>query len=319
METRLKEVLAIVNHKGGVGKTTTVQSLAAAIVRRHKDYRVLVIDADPQCHLSILAGWNPKDNYSTTPTIFTAMQRGTSLPVYRTKREGVFLVPGDDKMQSVDPYLYRQNDTMQSVDPYLYRQNDTMQSVDPDLDQQEKHRRVLQKCFGLPIDDHTDKVCPTGEVVQPSVVTWPKCEKEGMTDIFSSFDYVLIDCPPALSETTFNAMTVATGILVPVQLAGLSVNGLGKIIVAMRETQSKRNPKLELRGLLPTMVDARPNIVRGFIDYLRRSYGDNVCDTMIHRAIKMDEAQTKGKDIFQYKQWSNVANDYDALEKELFN
>lgn len=290
-ETRLKEVLAIVNHKGGVGKTTTVQSLAAAIVRRHKDYRVLIIDADPQCHLSILAGWNPSDDYFTTPTIFTAMRRGSSLPVYRTKRERVFLVPGDDTMQSVDPDLYRQ--------------------MNP--------KKVLQKCFGLPIDDQTDKVCPTGEVVQPSVVTWPKCEKEGMTDIISSFDYVLIDCPPALSETTFNAMTVATGMLVPVQLAGLSVNGLGKIIVAMREVQSELNPNLELRGLLPTMVDVRPNIVRDFIDYLHRSYGDNVCETMIHRAIKMDEAQTNGKDIFQYKQWSNVANDYDALAKELFN
>ena len=52
MKTRLKEVLAVVNNKGGVGKTTTVQSLAAALVREHKDYRVLVIDLDPQCHLS---------------------------------------------------------------------------------------------------------------------------------------------------------------------------------------------------------------------------------------------------------------------------
>ena len=291
MEPRLKEVLAVVNHKGGVGKTTTVQSLAAAIVREHKNYRVLVIDADPQCHLSILAGWNPSDDYFVAPTIFTAMQKGTSLPVYRTKREGVFIVPGDDTMQSVDPDLYRQ--------------------MNP--------RKVLQKCFGLPLDDQTDKVCPTDMVVQPSVTTWEKCEKEGFSNIIESFDYVLIDCPPALSETTYNAMTVATGMLVPVQLAGLSVNGLGKIIVAMREVQSELNPNLELRGLLPTMVDARPNIVRGFIDYLHNSYGEHVCETMIHRAIKMDEAQTNGKDIFQYKQWSNVANDYDALAKELFN
>ena len=291
MEPRLKEVLAVVNHKGGVGKTTTVQSLAAAIVRRHKDYRVLVIDADPQCHLSILAGWNPGDDYFVTPTIFTAMRRGTSLPVYRTKRDGVFLVPGDDTMQSVDPDLYRQ--------------------MNP--------KKVLQKCFGMPLDNQTDKVCPTGEVVQPSVVTWERCKKERLSNIIESFDYVLIDCPPALSETTFNAMTVATGMLVPVQLAGLSVNGLGKIIVAMRTVQSELNPNLELRGLLPTMVDARPKIVRDFIDYLKRSYGDNVCETMIHRAIKMDEAQTNGKDIYQYKQWSNVANDYDALAKELFN
>ena len=291
MEPRLKEVLAIVNNKGGVGKTTTVQSLAAAIVREHHDYRVLVVDLDPQCHLSILAGWNPSDDYFTTPTVYSSMRRGDSLPVYRTKRERVYLVPGDLTMQDVDADLFRQ--------------------MNP--------KKVLQKCFGMPLDDQTDKVCPTGEVVQPSVQHWEKCEKDGLSNIIESFDYVLIDCPPALSQSTFNAMTVATGLLVPVQMEGLSVNGLGNIIVAMREVQSELNKKLKLRGLLPTMVDARPKIVRGFIDYLRRSYGDNVCETMIHRSVKMNEAQTAGKDIYQYKQWSNVANDYDALAKELFN
>ena len=291
MEPRLKEVLAVVNNKGGVGKTTTVQSLAAAIVREHKDYRVLVVDLDPQCHLSILAGWNPSDDYFTTPTVYSSMRRGDSLPVYRTKREGVYLVPGDTTMQDVDADLFRQ--------------------MNP--------KKVLQKCFGMPLDDHTDKVCPTDEVVQPSVSTWEKCNKEGLSNIIESFDYVLIDCAPALSQSTFNAMTVATGLLVPVQMEGLSVNGLGNIIVAMREVQSELNKNLQLRGLLPTMVDARPNIVRGFLDYLHRSYKEHVCDTMIHRSVKMNEAQTKGKDIFQYKQWSNVANDYDALAKELFD
>ena len=291
MKTRLKEVLAVVNNKGGVGKTTTVQSLAAAIVREHDDYRVLVVDLDPQMHLSILAGWNPSDDYFVTPTIYAAMRKGVALPVYRTKREGVFLVPGDSTMQDVDVDLFRQ--------------------MNP--------QRVLQKCFGMPLDDRTDRICPTDEVVQPSVTTWEQCDRVGLTNLLESFDYVLIDCPPALSQATFNAMTVATGLLVPVQMEGLSVNGLGNIIVAMGEVQKELNKGLMLRGLVPTMVDARPKIVRGFIDYLRRSYGDNVCETMIHRSVRMNEAQTAGKDIYQYKQWSNVANDYDALARELFN
>lgn len=293
METRLKEVLAVVNNKGGVGKTTTVQSLAAAIVRQSKKARVLVIDLDPQCHLSLLAGWSASDDYFVTPTIYSAMRKGDSLPVYRTKRERVFLTPGDM----------------------------TMQDVDSDLMRQMNPKKVLQKCFGLPLDDRTDRVCPTGEVVQPAVNTWQPCEKEGFGKIVDSFDYVLIDCPPALSQSTYNAMTVATGLLVPVQMEGLSVNGLGNIIVALGEVQRELNPNLELRGLLPTMVDARPKIVRDFIDYLKRSYGDNVCATMIHRSVKMNEAQTAGKDIYGYRlgQWSKVANDYDALAKELFN
>ena len=265
METRLKEVLAVVNNKGGVGKTTTVQSLAAAIVREHKNYRVLVVDLDPQCHLSMLHGFDMQ-----SPTVYNALRKGDKLPVYKTKRDRVYLCPASADLQDVDADLFRQ--------------------MNP--------KKVLQKCFGLPLDDHTD---------------------EHLTNIIESFDYVLMDCQPALSQTTFNAMCVATGLLVPVQMEGLSVNGLGNIIIALKEVQSELNPNLELRGLLPTMVDGRPRIVRDFIDYLKRSYGDHVCKTMIHRSVKMNEAQTQLKDIYEYKQWSTVANDYDALAKELFN
>ena len=267
--SKLKEVLAIVNNKGGVGKTTTVQSLAAAVVRRRKSYRVLVVDLDPQAHLSILHGLDTKQHQLRT--VYDAMRKGASLPVYRTNRNGVYITPSTPELQDVDADLFRQ--------------------MNP--------KKVLQKCFSLPLDDHTG---------------------EGLTGIINSFDYVFIDCPPALSQSTYNAMAVATGLLIPVQMEGLSVNGLGNIIVAMREVQSELNPNLELRGLLPTMVDARPRIVREFIDYLKRSYGDNVCSTSIRRSVRMNEAQTMLKDIYAYKQgqWSSVANDYDALARELF-
>ena len=96
-------------------------------------------------------------------------------------------------------------------------------------------------------------------------------------------------------------------------LSTWSISPWGKV-------QSELNPHLELRGLLPTMVDARPKIVREFIEYLKRSYGDHVCDTIIRRSVRMNEAQTSLKDIYAYKkgQWSSVANDYDTLAKELF-
>jgi chromosome partitioning protein len=266
MEQRLKEVLAVVNNKGGVGKTTTVQSLAAALVRMNKKLRVLVIDLDPQCHLSILNGWTDENRGRT---IYDALRKGEQIPVYSTGRDGVFLSPTTEDIQDIDSDLFRQ--------------------MNP--------KRVLQKCFGLPLDNHTETE---------------------MTNIIESFDYVLIDCPPALSQTTFNAMTVATGLLVPVQMEGLAVNGLGKLIVAMRKVQSELNPNLELRGLLPTMVDARPNIVKDFIEYLNKSYKGHVCKTIIRRNIKMNEAQTMKKDIYDYKPYSPVGIDYEMLCKELF-
>ncbi len=267
MKTRLKEVLAIVNNKGGVGKTTTVQNLAAALVRSHKDYRVLVMDLDPQCHLSILNGYS---DGNSGRTIYDALRKGEEIPVYPTERDGVFLSPTTEDIQDIDSDLFRQ--------------------MNP--------KKVLQKCFGLPLDNHT---------------------KVMMTNIIESFDYVLIDCPPALSQTTYNAMTVATGLLVPVQMEGLAVNGLGKIMVAMRKVQSELNPNLELRGLLPTMVDARPRIVKDFIGYLNKSYKGYVCKTMIRRNVKMNEAQTMMKDIYNYKPYSPVGIDYEMLCKELFN
>lgn len=263
MKTRLKEVIAILNHKGGVGKTTTAQSLSAAMIRRHKDWRVLVIDLDPQGDLSKLLGWE-----SDGRTVTDALRDVSGLPVYKNEK-GICYVPSSRELQGIDPSLLNQ------MQPLL----------------------VLRRCFFQNIDDHTG---------------------DGLTTIPESFDYVLIDTPPALSKCTYNAMAVASGLLIPVQMEGLSVTGLGTVLVEMARVQQELNPNLQLRGLLPVMVDARPTIVRSFIDYLKQSYGDNVCKTHIPRSIKVNEAQTQKLDIFQWKQWSPAANAYDELVKELF-
>jgi chromosome partitioning protein len=73
-----------------------------------------------------------------------------------------------------------------------------------------------------------------------------------------------------------------------------------------------------LRGILPVMVDARPNISKSFIAYLEQAYGDNVTTTIIPRSVRVNEAQTKKQDIYEYRQWSPVANAYENLAKELF-
>jgi chromosome partitioning protein len=147
-------------------------------------------------------------------------------------------------------------------------------------------------------------------------------EQDGIKPVLSTipelFDYVLIDCPPALSMCTYNAMAVASGLLIPVQMEGLSVSGLAPVIVEMERVKRELNPQLELRGILPVMVDARPNISKSFIAYLEQAYGDNVTTTIIPRSVRVNEAQTKKQDIYEYKQWSPVANAYESLAKELF-
>jgi chromosome partitioning protein len=267
METRLKEVLAVVNNKGGVGKTTTVQSLAAAMKRYRKDWRILVMDIDPQGDLSKLMGFGASYGDSPTVTDALASEQGR-LPIYKSDR-GIYFVPSSPALQKIEPKL------MAQMQPYM----------------------VLRKLVLGEVED---------------------CSGEGITTIPDWFDYVLIDCPPALSMCTYNAMAVASGLLIPVQMEGLSVSGLAPIIVEMERVKRELNPQLELRGLLPVMVDSRPNIVKSFVEYLHQAYGDNVCETMIPRSVKVNEAQTKKQDIYEYKQWSPAANAYEALCKELF-
>ena len=267
METKLKEVLAVVNNKGGVGKTTTVQSLAAAMKRYRKDWRILVMDIDPQGDLSKLMGFGASYGDSPTVTDALASEQGR-LPIYKSDR-GIYFVPSSPALQKIEPKL------MAQMQPYM----------------------VLRKLVLGEVED---------------------CSGEGITTIPDWFDYVLIDCPPALSMCTYNAMAVASGLLIPVQMEGLSVSGLAPIIVEMERVKRELNPQLELRGLLPVMVDSRPNIVKSFVEYLHQAYGDNVCETMIPRSVKVNEAQTKKQDIYEYKQWSPAANAYEALCKELF-
>jgi len=261
----LKEVLAVVNNKGGVGKTTTVQSLAAAMVREHPEWRVLVIDMDPQGNLSQLMGWNGERMSTVTDAL--SSEQGL-LPIYKSNR-GMYYVPSSPALQKIEPKL------MAQMQPYM----------------------VLRKLIIGEVED---------------------CSGEGVTSIPGWFDYVLIDCPPALSMCTYNAMAVASGLLIPVQMEGLSVSGLAPIIVEMERVKRELNSGLELRGILPVMVDMRPNIVRSFVDYLKGAYGDNVTSTIIPRSVKVNEAQTKKQDIYEYKQWSPVANAYERLCKELF-
>lgn len=266
-QQRLKEVLAVVNNKGGVGKTTTVQSLAVAMMRQHKEWRVLVIDLDPQGDLSKLYGWNA--SRKGQPTITDAMEvENGRLPIYKSDG-GVYFVPSSPALQKIEPKL------MAQMQPYM----------------------ALRKLILGEVED---------------------CTGEGVVSIPQDMDYVLIDCPPALSMCTYNAMAVASGLLIPVQMEGLSVSGLAPIIVEMERVKRELNPGLQLRGLLPVMIDPRPNIVRSFQAYLQQAYGDAVFSTAIPRSVRVNEAQTRKQDIYAWSGKSPVAVAYDRLAEEMF-
>ena len=295
METRLKEVLAIVNNKGGVGKTTTVQSLAVAITRQDKEARVLVIDLDPQCHLSKLMGWQNGHGR----TILDALREQTGLPVYQVPNKK----NGYDQPITSDKGIW------------LCPSVKALQNVDADLTQQLQPILVLRECFfkGVQTADKID-----GKYYDDCGPTVP-----------AMFDYVLIDCPPALSKSTYNAMAVANGLLIPTTLEGMSVSGIGPILVDMQSVKQKLNPQLELTGVLPTMTDLRSNIAKGILADLRDKFGQHLLLFQwfksnktplsgIPAIAKMNEAQTKKLSIYDWQPYSTAGMAYEHLAKTLF-
>lgn len=267
----LKEVIAVVNNKGGVGKTTTVQSLAAALQLQKKDVRILCIDIDPQASLSLLYDWKREGrNMYDALKDYEPETESALLPVYKSPR-GIYYCPASPLLTDADIVLSHQ--------------------LQP--------TSVLSNIFGLPIDDHTG---------------------DALTYVNDSFDYIFIDCPPALSRLTMNAMAAADSLLVPVQMEGLSVVGLGAILQQMKRVQKGINSELHMKGILPVMVDMRGNITKDYLAYLPETYSKQyyVCKHYIHRTIKVNEAQSQRKDIFEYAPKCSAAEDYQALCKELF-
>ena len=282
---RLREVLAFVNHKGGVGKTTTVQSLATGLRRYGKGYfgkdsnghgrlpRVLIIDLDPQACASFLFGWSETQNVGK-PTVYDALVQQSNLPVYQV-REGIYLAPAASRLISIEPFL----------------------------NQRAVPRKVLYRLLAKPLNE----------------LSGTELADEGVTTVTEAFDYVLIDCPPAMSLLTYNALTAATSVVLPVQLEVLATKGIAEIINAIEETREDLNPDLDIRGLLMVMSNDQTNATKEFKAYLGEKYQDYMFDAYTRRDTKMVEAQAMRKDIFEYAKYCRVGQDYEKFTKEIIN
>ena len=275
-QQRLKEILAIVNDKGGVGKSTTAHNLACGLIRENKDYRVLIIDLDAQvANVSLLCGWRTRTDKHGT--MYEALTQKTPVPVYQvsageqTYNDNLYLAPSSEDMLNVEPFLLREMNPL----------------------------KVLFKLFGLPVTLSTDQ--------------------GGEMDIVDAFDYIIIDCPPAMNLLTKNAMSVASGIIIPMQLEALPTFGSSSVIKWAQDVRAEINPNLDLRGLLKVMVDKRTKASAGFSQHIDEEYGDYVFKTEIPRRTKIVEAQSMMQDIFTYAPDSDAAKSYEAFAKEIIS
>ena len=174
-------------------------------------------------------------------------------------------------------------------------------NIEPFLNQMPVPRKVLYKLFGKPLTE----------------VRGDELATEGVSSILEAFDYVLIDCPPALSLLTHNALSVATGVVIPIQLEMLATKGIAEILNAVQETREDLNPDIDIRGLFMVMSNDQTRATKQFKEYLGNKFDDYMFDSYTRRDTKMVEAQAINQDIFSYSPYSRVGQDYENFTKEI--
>lgn len=251
--------IAVVNQKGGVGKTTSVANIAAALAL--KGQRVLVIDLDPQAHLTIHLGAEPQN-----------VKRG----IYGVLTQAV-----------------KVEDTLLKV-----RENLWLLAASIDL------------------------VGAESELV--SVVGREIILREALAPVRDNFDYILIDCPPSLGLLALNALAAVQEVFIPLQPHFLALQGFGKLLETVALVNQRINSTLRVTGILLCMFDARASLtgeVKADIEQFlqsARSGGSawsqaQIIPVFVRRNIKLAEAPSYGKTIFEYEQECNGAQDYQQV------
>ena len=255
------KTIAVLNQKGGVGKTTTVVNTAAALAADGS--RVAVIDMDPQGHLTIHLGVDPETIECGSYKVLTSSAKF------------------EEEVLLVRPNLW-----------------------------------LLPANINL--------VGAESELV--SVVGRETILREAIEMVEDKFDYVLIDCPPSLGLLTLNSLAAAEEVLIPLQPHFLALQGVGKLLQTVELVNKRINPNLTVKGILLCMFDSRaslPNEVRADIEqFLDKARGTDcawsqarILPVYIRTNIKLAEAPSYGKTIFEYAQNCHGAEDYAEVAK----
>lgn len=245
------KVIAVLNQKGGVGKTTSTINIAAALSKEGKT--VLVVDLDPQANATSGLGISREQ---AEKSIYEVMVSGLPVAqaIIETRISGLYILPAKTTLAAAEQELV-------------------------------------------------------------SVMSRETVLKQSLGNL--AFDYVLIDCPPSLGLLSINALTVAESVLIPVQTEFYALEGLGLLMQTIQRVQAGLNPDLKLLGIVMTMVDARNSLSAQVISEVKKHFGDYVFQTFIPRNVRLAEAPSFGKTVFEHDKWSKGARAYKALTKEI--
>ena len=133
------------------------------------------------------------------------------------------------------------------------------------------------------------------------------------------FNYVLLDCPPALDLLTLNALVAADSVIVPVQCEYFALEGVSELLDTLIRIRRSHNPNLSVEGILLTMFDDRTNLSHQVRDDLKDFFGDQVFSTVIPRNVRLAEAPSFGKPILLYDPECKGAVSYLELAQEVIN
>lgn len=134
----------------------------------------------------------------------------------------------------------------------------------------------------------------------------------------SSYDAIILDCPPALGMLSMNSLAAADHLLITLQCEYLAMEGLGQILkVVEKLRQTSANHRIELGGILMTMFDQRTNLSQQVVAEVRNHFDDLVFYSMIPRSVRLSEAPSFGQSIFEYAPESSGAHAYNYFAKEV--
>jgi chromosome partitioning protein len=159
------------------------------------------------------------------------------------------------------------------------------------------------------------------EISLSSVMSREHMLKTYLDIVKEKYDYVIIDCMPSLGMMTINALVAADSVLIPVQAAYLPVKGLDQLIHTISMVKKRLNRKLEIEGILLTMVDIRTNYAKDVISKVHEMYGEtlSVFENCIPMSIRAAETSAEGKSIYVHAPNGKVSEAYRILTKEIIS
>lgn len=278
-------IIAIANQKGGTGKTTTAINLGAALCEHRK--KVLVVDFDPQGSATLHSGLKPDDQEKT---VWTAL----SASIEQVETEN--LTEGNDLRVMLDD---------------LWQVPDTS---------------LLDNCIvanpgGNPYDlvpanlDLSD-----ADLALVSAVSRERHLTTTLRPAVDRYDYILIDCPPHLGLLTINALTAADSVIVPLQSSYLASKGMNQLFRTIIKVKRGLNHRLNVLGVLLTMVDLRTVHSRDVAEATRKALeptGIRVFATHIPQNVDLADAAAAGKTVLLTANSSKGAEAYRELAKEI--